>query len=76
MAGVAGIERPLLRVVSMVIGGFVPWAPLIPCCGHWKFSDVPMLPSTLDALVGGVGKVWDRSRDGRPPMLPCDARGA
>ena len=69
VAGVAGMERALLRLVSMDMG-FVLGAPPMPCWPHWKlFSDAPMLPMTLDALVGGVGKVCARSSDGRPELL-------
>ena len=32
-----------------------------------------MLPITLDALVGGVGKVWARSRVGL--VIVCEGRG-
>ena len=56
VAGVAGIERALLSPVSMDIG-LAPCAPAMPCCDHWKLSDVPMPPITLEALVGGVGNV-------------------
>ena len=56
VAGVAGIERALLRLVSIDMG-FVLGAPLMFCWLHWKFSEAPMLPMTLEALVGGVGNV-------------------
>jgi hypothetical protein len=74
VAGVVGIDRAaLLRPVSIDIE-LAPWLPLIPCWPHWKLSEVPMPPMTLDALVGGVGKVWARSMEGRP-MLAWEVRG-
>lgn len=64
VAGVVGIERVLLRLVSIDMGFCCPlliawWG------GHVKLSELPML-TALEALVGGVGKVWARSRLGRP----------
>lgn len=73
VAGVLGIERALLRPVSMEIG-LPPWFPPMPCCCvHWKPSDGPMFPITLDALVGGVGNVCARSSVGR--AMVCEGRG-
>ncbi len=65
MAGVLGSERALLlRLVSIEIWlGPCPLA--IPCWLHWKLSEPLMPPMTVEALVGGVGKVWARSRGGR-----------
>lgn len=68
VAGVFGIERALLRPVSMVIG-LVPVCPFIPCPCQLKLSWFPMLGITPEALVGGVGKVCARSRGGRPMLL-------
>lgn len=64
VAGVAGIERALLRLVSIDMPAFALGAPLMPCWPHEKFSDV-IFPITLEALVGGVGNVWALSSDGR-----------
>jgi hypothetical protein len=65
VAGVFGNDRALLRFVSMDMGG-APGGPFIPCWFHWKLSEAMPPPITLEALVGGVGKVWARSREGRP----------
>ena len=62
MAGVLGIDRALLNPVSMDNEFWL-------CGPHWKFpSAVPIPPITLEALVGGVGKVWARSRPGRAAL--------
>jgi hypothetical protein len=66
VAGVVGIDRALLRPVSMDKG----WAPVtpLPMVGAPHSYELPWLPIpiTLEALVGGVGKVCARSKLGRP----------
>jgi hypothetical protein len=76
VAGVVGMERWLLNVVSMDRGcvcgtlEFMPWLP--------HSYELPWLvtPMMLDALAGGVGKVLARSSPGREPCCPdmgaCD----
>jgi hypothetical protein len=65
VAGVVGIDRWLLRAVS-IDNGCV--------CGTWPLHsyELPWLvtPMRLDALAGGVGNVLARSSPGRgpPPM--------
>ena len=41
----------------------------MPCPCQWKFSELPIFGITPEALVGGVGKVAARSRDGRPILF-------
>jgi hypothetical protein len=70
VAGVVGMERWLLNAVSIDRGcdcgtpEFIPWPP--------HSYELPWLvtPIRLDALAGGVGKVFARSMPGRgpPPM--------
>jgi len=75
VAGVFGSDRALLlRAVSIEIWLACPL--LKPCWLHWKLSDAPMGPITLDALVGGVGNVWARSIEGRAMLFGCEGRGA
>jgi hypothetical protein len=65
VAGVVGIERWWLGVVSMDMG----WV-----WGTWPphSYELPWLgtPIRLDALAGGVGNVFARSRPGRAPGWP------
>jgi hypothetical protein len=65
VAGVVGMDRALLSPVSMD-RGCVP-ATLFPIVAAPHSYELPWLPiaNTLEALVGGVGKVWARSRLGR-----------
>lgn len=62
-AGVLGIERAPLRPLSIVME-LAPCDPFMPWLDQLKPSEVAMLPITLEALVGGVGKVTARSRGG------------
>lgn len=65
VAGVVGIDRWLLNEVSMDRG----WVG-----GTWPLQsyELPWLgtPIMLDALAGGVGNVFARSRPGREPGGP------
>ena len=68
VAGVVGIERAvLLSPVSIDNGWLVPSVPGSdwPLQSLYELLALP-LPMTLEALVGGVGKVWALSRLGLP----------
>lgn len=65
VAGVVGIERWLLNVVSMDKG--CVWGT---CPPHSYELPWLLTPIRLDALAGGVGKVLARSSPGLEPGWP------
>ena len=67
VAGVVGMDRALLSEVSMDSGCELATPELMPWLPHSYELPWLAIPMRLDALAGGVGKVWARSRAGRAP---------
>ena len=68
VAGVEGIDRALLSPVSIDRGWLPATLPLMVAAPHSYELPWLVIPITLEALVGGVGKVCARSKLGRPAL--------